>query len=270
MSSAIFWKRNLAFFKLAMLSNLEYRLNFFVDALVQPSLSCIVEIVLWSSIFSTSGLSTIAGFTEDYYIAYALWAVFLARISSSWMYEFRMVNEIESGTINGLLARPMSFYEYYLSQLLGYKFITTIFSLMIPAAVFLFYKFPFHWERLPLALFVVFYYLLLVHAISFIISCFSFFLNRVHGLTAAKNFILWILSGELFPLDIVPEPFKSIMIHLPFSCAVYVPTGYLTGRIEIDSVIRGLISITYGIVIANIIGYFFWRRGLKVYVGTGA
>ncbi len=270
MSFATFSKRNLAFFKLAMLSNLEYRLNFFVDAIVQPSLSCVVEIVLWSSIFASSGLTTIGGFTKDYYIAYALWATFIARISSSWMYELRMTQEIESGTINGLLVRPMSFYEYYLSQLMGYKFITTVISLLIPVAVYFFYKFPFHWERLPTAMFVIFYYLILVHSLSFLISCFSFFLNRVHGLTVAKNFCLWLLSGELFPLDIVPEPYKSIMIQLPFSSAVYIPTGYLTGRIGFDAVVNGLISITVGIFVVNFIGYFFWRKGLKAYVGTGA
>ncbi len=267
---ATFWKRNLAFFKLAMLSNLEYRLNFFVDAVVQPTLSTIVEILLWTSIFARSGLMTIGGFTQEYYVAYALCATFLSRISSSWMYEFRMINEIESGTVNSLIVRPLSFYEYYLSQLLGYKFITTIFSLIIPLTAVLIYKLPFHWDRLPISLLLVFYYLILVHSMSFVVSCFAFFLNRIQGITTAKNLGLWLLSGELFPLDLLPEPLKTIMIQLPFANAVYVPTGYLTGRIDFSYVQRGFVSVTCGIIIVNIIGYFFWRRGLRAYVGTGA
>ncbi|MEK6773089.1 MAG: ABC-2 family transporter protein [Bdellovibrionota bacterium] len=253
-----------------MLSNLEYRLNFLVDAIVQPTLSTIVEIVLWTSIFAGAGLSAIGGFGKEYYIAYALCATFLSRISSSWMYEFRMIQEIESGTINSLIVRPMSFYEYYLSQLLGYKFITTVISLTIPLSVFLVYKLPFHWDRLPISLLMVFYYLILVHSMSFVVSCFAFFLNRIQGITSAKNLGLWLLSGELFPLDLLPEPLKTIMIQLPFANAVYVPTGYITGRIGFEYIKSGFVSITVGIIVVNLIGYFFWRRGLKAYVGTGA
>lgn len=253
-----------------MLSNLEYRLNFFVDAIVQPTLSTIVEIVLWTSIFARAGLETIGGFPQQYYVAYALCATFLSRISSSWMYEFRMINEIESGTVNSLIVRPLSFYEYYLSQLLGYKFITTIFSLLIPLAVMLFYDLPFHWDRLPASLLLVFYYLILVHSMSFVVSCCAFFLNRIQGITTAKNLGLWLLSGELFPLDLLPEPLKTIMIQLPFANAVYVPTAYLTGRIDFSYLQRGFISVTIGILIVNAFGYWFWRRGLRAYVGTGA
>jgi len=267
---ATFWKRNLAFFKLAVLSNLEYRLNFFVDAIVQPTMSSIVEIVLWMSIFAGAQVSTIGGFSESHYIAYALWATFLARISSSWMYEFRMIDEVESGSINSLIVRPLSFYEYYLSQLLGYKSATTFFSLLIPITIFLIGDFPFYWERLPLALLLVFYYLILVHSMSFVVACCAFFLNRIHSLTMAKNLGLWLLSGELFPLDLLPESLKVIFISLPFSNGVYTPVGYLTGRIGIETLKNGFVSITVSLVIVNLIGFFIWRRGLKSYVGTGA
>ena len=128
-----FWQRNLAAFKLAWVQQLEYRLNLFVDAALQPTLTAVVEIGLWYVMVSSIGTGdSLGGFSRIYYLHYALWAAFFARISANWMYESRMVDEIQTGTINVLLTRPLSFYEFYLSQFMSYKILTSIASLGIP------------------------------------------------------------------------------------------------------------------------------------------
>lgn len=268
--SAVFWKRNLAFAKLAIVSNLEYRLNYFVDALVQPTLTTGIEMLLWYAVFVGAGTNQIAGFGKEFYLSYALWSAFFARICTSWMYETRMINEIDSGAINSLLVRPMSFYEYYFSQLMGYKFITTIVSMMVPLIAVSIFDLPTKNERLPLAFALEFYYLILVHSISFAISSLAFFFNKVHSMTAAKNLALWVFTGELFPLDLMPEPFRSIVMTLPFSAGVYAPVGYLTGRLEVNSIWQAFSSVTVGIIVFNILGTLMWKKGIKVYAGTGA
>lgn len=267
---AVFLKRNLGFAKLAIVSNLEYRVNYFIDAVLQPTLTTGVEILLWIAIFKGAQTAEIAGFTREYYLSYAMWSAFFARLATSWMYEYRMITEIDLGTINGLLVRPMSFYEYYLSQLMGYKVVTTMISLIVPIIAAAYFFLPTHFERLPVALLLCFYYLILVHSISFAISCFAFFLNKIYSITAAKNLMLWVLTGELFPLDLVPEPYRSWMMALPFPSGVYVPVGYLTGRIGFDAVVQGFTSVTIGLVLVNVFGLWMWRKGLRSYVGTGA
>lgn len=265
-----FWKRNLALFNLAIVSNIEYRFNFFVDSVVQPILGVVIEMVLWIAIFRTSGQATIGGFDSQSYLAYALWGPFFARIAVSWMYETRMIEEVVSGSINSLIVRPISFYEYYLSQMMGYKFITTATSMLIPMAATILMKLPWHPERLPLAFLLCFYYLLVVHAMSFIISCFAFFLNRIHSFTVAKNLFVFLLVGELVPIDLMPLWLKNILLWLPFSAGVFTPVAYIIGRIEIDTVINSFISVTGGIVFFNLIAWYIWKKGIKAYVGTGA
>lgn len=222
------------------------------------------------ALFAASASGSIGGFGREDYLAYVLWAAFVARITSSWMYEFRMIDEIESGSINGLLVRPMTFFEYYLSQLLGYKIVTTAISLLVPLAVCLAFKLPTHLERLPLCLLLVVYYLILVHSMSFVIACLAFHLNRISSFTVAKNLALWVLSGELFPLDLMAEPFKSVLISLPFSTAVYGPVSYLVGRTGIEVIYQGFYSTTLGILFFSALGWWMWRMGLAKYVGTGA
>lgn len=270
MSFTSFYKKNLAFAKLAIQTNLEYRFNYFIDAIAQPAITTIIESILWFAIFAGLTQKQVNGFGLEYYLSYALWAGFMARISSNWMYEFMMSGEIESGRINAILVRPVSLYEYYLSQLLGYKFITTIVSFIFPISVIAFFKLPTEFNRLPLAILLVLFHLFLIHTISFIVSCLAFYLNRVRSFTTSKNLLLMVLSGELVPLDLIPAGAREFFIALPFSSGVYIPVGYITGRFDTNQLIQGFYSNLVGLLVAGIIAFYFWKKGIKSYVGTGA
>lgn len=263
-------KRNWAFAKLAILSNLEYRLNYFVDAVVQPSITCLIEVSLWSAVFISAGKTEIGGFGKDYYIAYVIWSAFIARIASNWMYEFRMIEDINNGAINNVLTRPMSFFEYYFSQFMGYKTLTLIVSIFVPIVACSFFNLPLNFARIPATLCLVFYYLIFLYLVSFITSMASFYLARIYGLTMAKNLALWMISGELVPLDIFPEPYRSLLIKLPFANGVFTPVAYLTGRIDSTQLLNGFASVTVGILICSFFAVFAWKKGMKQYTGTGA
>jgi ABC-2 type transport system permease protein len=225
---------------------------------------------MWFAIFESANALTIGGFTRDNYLAYGVWAPFLGRIAVSWMYESMMVEEVASGSINVILTRPISFYEYYLSQLMGYKVTTTLISMVAPLAVTYFFDLPIHYSRIPLAIGLVFYYLLLVHTLSFVISTFAFYMTRVRSLTLVKNLTLWLLAGELVPIDLMPPAIAKVLLLSPFPAGVYTPVAYITGRAGSELVVQSFISVTISTVIAVIIGSVLWRKGLQSYTGTGA
>jgi ABC-2 type transport system permease protein len=79
-----------------------------------------------------------------------------------------------------------------------------------------------------------------------------------------------MLTGELYPLDLVPAPFREWVLWLPFANSVYVPVGYLTGRVGIDQVVRGVISILISLLIFGLIARTVWLAGRRRYSGTGA
>ncbi len=238
--------------------------------MIQPFITGLIEVALWSAIFTSTGLMSMNGFPRESYLAYALWAAFFSRIGSNWMYEFRMIDEIETGSVNSVLARPISFYEYYLGQFMGYKLITSVLSLIAPILIVAVISGPTKLERLPLAFSLVMYYLIFVHTMSFIVASFAFYFNRVSSFTMAKNIGLWMLSGELFPLDLAPEPFRGWLLAMPFCNAVYRPVGYLTGRLEIGSIVDGFVSSTLGLVVIAPIAVMIWKGGRRRYAGTGA
>jgi ABC-2 type transport system permease protein len=237
---------------------------------VHPVITALIEVTLWLAVFRTLGTDNLAGFGRANYLAYAIWGAFVSRISVTWMYEFRMLEEIELGTVNNLLVRPLSFYEYYFSQFMGYKLLTTSVSLLVPLAGVLLFGLAGQLGRLPGALLLITYHLVLVQTISFCVACAAFRLNKAAAITAAKNLGLWLFSGELFPIDMAPEPWRHFMLALPFSNSVYVPVAYLTGRGDDSLLLHGFITNTYGLLFFGGLAVYLWKSGLRIYTGTGA
>lgn len=252
------------------MSQLEYRLNYFTDAIVQPAVTSLIEITLWFALFKSVGAPTVNGYKLEAYLAYAIWGAFVTRITSTWMYEFRMADEIESGSINAILVRPFSFFEYYMSQFFGYKVITTAVSMTIPLFVSWYFNLEVIWSRVGPAFLLIFYYLFLVQTLSFIVATVAFHLNRTQSFTVAKNLGLWLLSGELIPLDLFPDWIYRTLTFLPFSCGVYIPVGYLTGRVSPEMFYHGFVSTTVGLIFFGWLARWSWKFGLSVYAGTGA
>lgn len=270
MSFRNFLKRNYSFFRLAIKNQLEYRINFLTDILLQPSITAWIEMLLWKAVFLGLTNDQIAGYDKSSYLAYALWAAFISRISSNWMYEFKMIEEIETGSINALLTRPFSFFEYYFSQFLGYKTITTAVSIFIPIIVSYSIGAPINFTKISVAIALVFCYLFFIFTLSFLVATTAFHLTRVSSLTVAKNLALWLFSGELLPLDLFPKNLFDILISLPFSNATYIPVGYITGRVSIEVVQQGFISLVLSSIILFGIAKMYWDFSLKKYAGTAA
>lgn len=222
------------------------------------------------AILTGMGTDTLGGYGREYYLAYAMWANFVGRATANWMYEFSMLDSIDTGQVNSLLVRPVSFYEFYLSQFLGYKILILLCSFIIPIAVCQIFGAPMHMARLPAMLALIMLYLVFTHTLSFCVACMAFHMNRAHALTGMKNLAIWILAGELIPLDLYPEPFKSFLMNSPFAAGVYLPVGYVTGRFGGDMMMKGFLAVLAGTMVMGAVAALLWRRGIRAYTGTGA
>jgi ABC-2 type transport system permease protein len=129
---------------------------------------------------------------------------------------------------------------------------------------------PFHLERLPIVLLMGICYVILLFALHFAVASMAFFFDNVYSLNTTKNMIIWMLTGELMPLDLLPSPLKEWVIALPFSCGIYLPAAYLSGRIATGVFMQGFISLAIGGVFFGLLARFVWQQGLRRYSGTGA
>src|SRR5689334_12201367 len=120
MLSAYFWKKNLACIKLGIRSKTAYPIDFIMGILIVPITYFLAESAFWAGLIHATGKSELAGFSVSHYISYFLW-IMLQLGSINWIFERKMIAEINSGAVNALLLRPSSFFEHHLGQLLGQK-----------------------------------------------------------------------------------------------------------------------------------------------------
>ncbi len=236
---------------------------------VIPLCFFLVEAAFWTGLIKASGSELLAGFPARYYLGYFLYTI-LQLGSMNWRFERTMIAEINSGAVNALLLRPSSFYEYHMGQLLGQKLITAL--VMVPVVVLIAWEWdlPFHIERLPAVLVMGIGYVLLLFSLHFAVASMAFFFDNVYSLNNSKNMIIWCLTGELMPLDLLPSPIREWVITLPFSCGIYLPAAYLSGRIDTAVFMKGFISLAIGGVFFGLLARFIWKQGLRRYGGTGA
>jgi ABC-2 type transport system permease protein len=229
----------------------------------------LVEAAFWSGLIKASGSNQLGGFPVSYYLGYFLYSI-LQLGSINWRFERAMISEINNGAVNALLLRPGSFYEYHLGQLLGQKLVTAL--AMIPVMLFIawMWNLPFHVDRLPLVLLMGFTYVIILFSLHFAVASMAFFYDNVYSLNTSKNMIIWILTGELMPLDLLPSPLREWIIALPFSSGIYLPASFLSGRIELDIFMRGFLSLAIGGLFFGLLSAFIWKKGLRRYSGTGA
>jgi len=269
MSYVAFLKQNLAYIKLGILAKTQSPLNLAVGVILLPAIVFGVECAFWMGIFQASGQPSIGGFPAAQYVAYLLWLI-LQLGSPNWRYERMMIMEINSGAVNAFLVRPVSFFGYHLGQLLGHKLMTVI--VMLPVVIWIawWWQLPVHFERLIPALVLGFCYLVMIHILNFSIASMAFFFDHVYSFNTTKNMIIWFLVGELLPLDLLPSPISEWVIALPFSSGIYIPAAYISGRISHEVFLRGFVSVALGCIVFGCVARLIWRRGLRIYSGTGA
>ena len=97
----------------------------------------------------------------------------------------------------------------------------------------------------------------------------SFWFLEVSSLLFVYMLFSFFLSGHMFPLDMLPEPWNSIVEWLPLRYLAYFPAAVFLGKVQGPDLVRGL--IIEAVWIAFFIGLSRWMlaRGLKRYSGFG-
>jgi ABC-2 type transport system permease protein len=266
-----FCSKRLAVSRLNILASMEYPLNFVAEAIFMPLCSGAILLLMWQGIFDSLPTNEFAGYTRENYLLYALWASFCARYCSTWNVDFEMIAAVNDGTLNRYLLRPLGFFQTKLFEVLGYQCIRTI-AFIVPlfatACFFSTVTVPLGYYFIALALLI--FYIIFALSLSHLMAGIALFFNRADGLIAVKNIAITIVAGEFFPLDMLPNAFRSIVMYSPFASSVYIPAGLLSGRVGLADVGLAIIGLVVGLLCSLIANLLVWRFGLKRYTGVGA
>ena len=237
-----------AVLQVSVASNLAYLMEVFFRALMLIAIVFILS-QLWKTTYSIRGAKTLSGFSISDMIWYLCAAEAIAM--SLPPLTRRIDEEVRSGQLAYLLGRPCSYVLYNFAHYLGERLVRFSINCVVAAGLALLVVGPPHftWQGVLAYPFVV----LLAFGIEFVcyfaIGLLAFWTEETQSFAFLYSRLTLVLGGVLAPLEIFPQPLRSIAQALPFSTILYAPA-------------RTLVSFEW-----NRFGWTLLQQGVTLLVG---
>ena len=284
LESALTWW---TFFKISINERLIYRADFMLGTLMR-FLPTLTQIFLWWAIYDViSNADTadsaagpdgnIAGYKYGDMVAYYLLVIISRAFSSMPGLTGGIANQIRNGEVKKFLIQPVDMQGCLLMQRIAHKLVYYLIAILPFALVFFLCRdfFIEGWPP-PNVLAVFFASLFLSFLLGFYLECciglIGFWFLEVTSLTFIYMLMNFLLSGHMFPLELLPaEPFniRQIVEYLPFKYLAYFPAAVFLGKIEGAELYRGLLAEIGWVVFFIVLSRVLWHRGIKRYSGYG-
>ena len=264
--------------RIALAERLAYRGDFVLGTLMR-FLPIITQIFLWWAIFQSinpddPNAARLSGYSFQDMVAYYLLTMVGRAFSSMPGLSSSIGTKIRDGEIKKFLVQPIDLITFLFWSRVAHKIAYYTVATIPFALVFYLCRsyFTLGWpDPWTLAAFVA--SLFLSFALGFYleacIGLIGFWMLEVSSLLFVYMLFQFFLSGHMFPLDIMPEPFLSLVGFLPIKYLAYFPAAVFLGKVQGTQ-----LAIDLGMLVAWTVFFFvssqiIYRRGLKRYSGFG-
>jgi ABC-2 type transport system permease protein len=267
-------RKYLNIFRVSLVERTAYRIDFLLGTVLR-FLPVVTTILLWEAIYAGSGRQELAGFTLRQMIAYLL-LIHISRMFSSMPgLSGGIARDIRDGSLKKYLVQPLDMLGYLAAYRAAHKvaYITT--SALPYAALFLVCAWAGYFPGLPespiLAGWMV--ALLLGFVIGFAfdacIGMLGFWFLEVTSLIWIITTLNYAVSGQMFPLDLLPGVVQTLLKALPFQYLAYFPAVVFLGKVRGDELVRGLLAEAAWAVGLIVLARWLYARGLRRYSAYG-
>ena len=262
--------------RIALEERLVYRGDFALGTLMR-FLPIITQIFLWAAVFRslnmTAGSSTIEGYTYRDFIAYYLLTMVARAFSSMPGLASGIATQVRDGQVKKFLIQPIDMVGFLLLTRIAHKL--AYYSVALAPFAFVFYLCRGYFSGWPdgatLVAFVASLLMgfLLVFFLEAAIGLVSFWFLEVTSLLFVYMLFSFFLSGHMFPLDILPGYWQTVVEILPLRYLAYFPAAVFLGKIQGAELVRGLLIEVAWILIFIALARFMFARGVRRYSGFG-
>lgn len=213
----------------------------------------------------------IGGFSASDFVLYYLCMLMLGSfVTSHIMWD--LATEIREGQFSAMLMRPISFFQYTFFRNLSWRIIRS--SLFAPIFVVLLFAYSGYLKDATVNLHWEFWVsLVLGHLVSFtfvmMMAMIALMVQEAYSIFELYYVPMLFLSGQLFPVSILPGWAQILAKLFPFYFTTGAPTEILIGRVSGDAILPTLMTQLLWIVICYALSRALWRVGLKHYTGVG-
>ena len=265
-------QKYLKIFRASLVERMAYRGDFLFGTILR-FLPMITTILLWQAIYEGSGKTEHAGFRYREMIAYLLLINISRMFSSMPGLAGGIAKDIREGTLKRYMIQPMDMIGYLISYRAAHK-VSYIVTSAIPYAL-LFFVCRGFFDGFPDALTLAAYFLSLI--LSFLVGFFfetcvgmiGFWFLEVTSLLYIVMTLNFFLSGHMFPLDLLPAPWASILKALPFQYLAYFPAVVFLGKVKGAELVMHLFLEFAWAMIFMLLARGLYRLGLRHYSAYG-
>jgi ABC-2 type transport system permease protein len=265
-------RKYLHIFRIALIERLTYRSDFMLSSALRL-LPMLTTILLWTSVYVGSGQTELNGFRLAEMIAYLL-LVHISRMFSSMPgLANNIALDIREGNIKKYLVQPLDMLTYLMVYRVAHK-IAYIVTSFVPYAI-LFILCRHYFDHIPDATTWIAYILslLLAFLVGFYfeacIGMVGFWLLEVTSLLYIVNTLNYFVSGHMFPLDLLPDPWAELLKLLPFQYMAYFPAAVFLGKVEGESLWWGLAMESVWAIGLAALARLLFHMGLRRYSAYG-
>jgi ABC-2 type transport system permease protein len=234
-------------------------------ALIRP----LIFLAAWVAVANARG-GEVGSYDVRDFAAYYIALTLVLQLIFSWnAYDFEW--QIRNGQLSPRLLRPLHPIHYAVPENVVFKMTTFIPLLVFLAIVALTFEARFRTTPVHLVLFVP--SVLLGAALSFLsgwaLATVAFWTTRVHAITTLWDRGVFIFSGMIAPLSLLPGPLQTISLVLPFGYLLGVPAEILRGGVDIQTALLLIAGQAVWVAIAYLVLQRAWSAGLRQYTAVG-
>ncbi|MFC4101442.1 ABC transporter permease [Paenibacillus xanthanilyticus] len=265
------WAKYAKSFQMGFQNSLEYRLDFMLS-LVSAVFPVVIQYFLWTAIYESSQEGVVYGYTYSQMITYTILAAVVTKLIGTG-FEYDVLDDIKNGGLNKFIVKPIGYFFYRAACFFGSKLMFFLISGLLIAVALATLQFYVGLLIRPsnIALFAlaVVFALALNFLIFFCIGTVSFWLTDVYHLFEAARIVIIVVSGGIFPTDILGPVVGRVLDWLPFAYTINFPVDVMNGRLGFAGIMEGLALQLVWIAVLTVIANLLWRRGMKSYSAVG-
>lgn len=261
-------------FSICLVERLTYRTDFFLFTLMR-FLPIVTTIFLWQAVFAGSSQSTIAGLTPPEMIAYYLLVTVTRAFSSMPGLADSLALDIRDGNIKKYLIQPVDLIGFHLTARIAHKLVYYGIAIIPFTIIFVLCRGYFSgWPSASvLALYIASLFMAFLMGFFFecMIGLLAFWMLEISSLNFIIIMLNYLLSGHMFPLDLVPGTLGTIIQYSPFkyfayfSAIVFLRGDSMSAR-ELALAIAGQAGWT---IVMGALAFAAWRFGRRRYSAFG-
>ncbi|MBX7133392.1 MAG: ABC-2 family transporter protein [Fimbriimonadaceae bacterium] len=256
-----------ALFSIYIQDGLAYKASGFIWVLTDVATAATMPLV-WAA---AAGTGTIGGFDRQGFVLYYLTMLLISCfVTCHYMWEISW--EIKEGYFSTYLVRPISYMQFMFVRNFAWRIVRTM--IFFPLFLLLVYAYGGFLGGSTLYLgWQVWLAIFLGHVLSFVfvmaMGMLALFVQEANAIFELYYIPMLFLSGNLFPVSLLPDWARNLSALFPFYYTTGFPTELAIGRIQPDQCYQNIAIQCAWIGFSVVMQRVLWGFGLRHYTGVG-